>query len=50
MTKVDTRKLVSVSSFWNDGNRMIKQTEPGEICYRELTGKHLQFSKISIEY
>lgn len=23
---------------------------PGEICYRELTGKHLQFSKIAIEY
>ena len=50
MAKGDKRKLVSVSSIWNNGSRGVKQTTSGEICYRELTGKHLQFSMIAIEY
>jgi len=29
---------------------MLKQNSPDKTCYRELTGSHLQFSKIQIEY
>jgi len=49
-SKNDKRKLVSVSSFANDGKRMLKQSSPDMTCYKELTGKHLHFSKVAIEY
>ena len=29
---------------------MSKQNSPDKTCFRELTGKHLHFSKIAIEY
>ena len=48
--KDDSRKLVSVSSFANDGKRMLKQNNKQNTCYRELTGNHLHFSKVAIEY
>ena len=39
--KGDKRKLVSVSSFANDGKRVLKQNSVDKTCYRELTGSHL---------
>lgn len=46
----DKRRLVSVSSFANDGKKMLKQNSPERTCYRELTGNQRPFSKVSIEY
>lgn len=46
----DKLKRVMVSAFWNDGEKGTRQSEPSEKCYRELTGSHLHFSKIQIEY
>ena len=45
-----TSKLVGVSSFINDGQRRVKEHKKHQTCYRELTGSHLAFSKIAIEY
>ena len=49
-SKQDKVKKVQVASFANDGKKMNKQTNKRNQCYHELTGSHLQFSKIAIEY
>ena len=43
-------KKVNVSSFANNGRRVLKQNDPDKECFRELTGSHLQYSKVAIEY
>ena len=41
---------MNVSSFANNGRKVLKQNAPDKECFRELTGSQLNFSKVAIEY
>ena len=43
-------KVVQISSFANNGRKVLKQSDPDKECFREVTGSHLSFSKIAVEY
>ena len=43
---VHRSKRVNISSFANNGRRVLKQKTEGQECFREVTGSHLHFSKL----